>query len=388
MFSRGRFMTSENARRGKCAVATGLAACLVLAAPAAAKNLPLPAPGQGHFTVLKHPSPKRAFRFNGPSPATIPFWTGNVVSPLDGQAYSYAMAGNSPYAATKTLSQIQYIPIIVKYHFGSTVLDPTHPACGDTKPVTARFLNSPLFKPVALTSNGINVATGSGASKLQLMDIFQRAGFWSSVAGSKFGVKLVRGAKNIVVNLNAPAGSQLAQGTFNCGGVNKQVYLLEVDINAFDAQIQSLVAAYASPSQLPMILTHNVVETQGGSCCILGYHSAVDAGGVQQTYAVGGYFDIGIFAGGEDITTWSHELAEWMDDPFVNNETPAWGHVGQVSDCQADLEVADPLSGTEFSILGTGGFVYHYQDLAFSDWFFRTPSQGTGGKYSFRGLFT
>ena len=37
---------------------------------------------------------------------------------------------------------------------------------------------------------------------------------------------------------------------------------------------------------------------------------------------------------------------------------------------------------------GVGGFVYHTQDLAFHDWFYRTPSTSTGSKYSFVGNFT
>jgi hypothetical protein len=65
-----------------------------------------------------------------------------------------------------------------------------------------------------------------------------------------------------------------------------------------------------------------------------------------------------------------------------------------VSGCQNNLEVGDPLSPDQVGnyksreIKGAGGFVYHYQDLAFHDWFYRTPSTGAGGKYSFNGNFT
>jgi hypothetical protein len=87
-----------------------------------------------------------------------------------------------------------------------------------------------------------------------------------------------------------------------------------------------------------------------------------------------------------DIGVLTHEIAEWMDDPVGPNTTPPWGHTGQVSGCQNNLEVGDPLSGTETSI-GGSGFNYHMQDLAFYDWFYRTPSHGTGGKFSFLGAF-
>ena len=81
----------------------------------------------------------------------------------------------------------------------------------------------------------------------------------------------------------------------------------------------------------------------------------------------------------------THEVAEWMDDPFVNNPTNPWGHIGQVSGCQNNLENGDPLTGTTINkTLGT--FTYHVQELAFFSWFYhQTPSLGVGGKYSNKG---
>ena len=74
-------------------------------------------------------------------------------------------------------------------------------------------------------------------------------------------------------------------------------------------------------------------------------------------------------------------------NPFGHNSTPAWGHIGQVNGCQANFEVGDPLTGHNFT-LDYNGFTYHPQELAFFSWFYRTPSTGTGGKYSFEGAFT
>ena len=54
----------------------------------------------------------------------------------------------------------------------------------------------------------------------------------------------------------------------------------------------------------------------------------------------------------------------------------------------ANLETGDPLtpeqagSFVNYPVTGVSGFVYHYQDLAFHDWFYRTPSGSTGGKGS------
>ena len=75
-------------------------------------------------------------------------------------------------------------------------------------------------------------------------------------------------------------------------------------------------------------------------------------------------------------------------DPLVNNATPSWGHIGQVGGCQNNLEVGDPLSGTQFPTVFMNGFFYNMQELAFFDWFFDTPSLGAGGVYSNNGSFT
>jgi hypothetical protein len=85
----------------------------------------------------------------------------------------------------------------------------------------------------------------------------------------------------------------------------------------------------------------------------------------------------------------AHEVGEWMDDPFVNNPTPAWGHTGQVSGCQNNLEVGDPLTGTNIpSVTGSNGFTYHLQELAFFSWFYGAPSIAVNDWFSDNNTFT
>jgi hypothetical protein len=91
---------------------------------------------------------------------------------------------------------------------------------------------------------------------------------------------------------------------------------------------------------------------------------------------------------GLDIATATHEVGEWMDDPFGNNLTPGWGHTGQVPGCQGNLEVGDPLSGTEAPrIIMPNGFTYHLQELAFLSWFYSARSTGVSGWFSNNGTF-
>ena len=310
------------------------------------------------------------------------------------------MVGSSPYAPTPGNTNITYVPIVARIHFpGGIVLDPTQPAnCDSGQSVSTRFFNSPLFVPQKFNSNGANVGYGIPVTGTeQLTNAFQRANFWRLIGGTPYGVNLVPSRSNpIVVDITAPSGSQAQSVTNSCG---KTVPLGLIDINAYDNLIANLATQYATPTQLPVVLSYNVVEydTVVSNCCILGYHNAIPVPGGTQTYSVGAYMDAGVFSATADIGVWSHEIAEWMDDPFVqasvsgggvDDLTPAWGHVGQVSGCQNNLEVGDPLSGTQFSTTGVGGFVYHYQDEAFMDWFYRTRSNGTGSRYSFQGVFS
>ena len=78
-----------------------------------------------------------------------------------------------------------------------------------------------------------------------------------------------------------------------------------------------------------------------------------------------------------------------MGDPFGNNPTPAWGGSAQVvGACQNNLEVGDPLTGTDAPpIVMPNGFTYHLQELAFFSWFFGAPSVGIHGWFSDNGTF-
>ena len=333
---------------------------------------------------------------SGPG-TTIPYWSTVVTSPLDHQSYNVSMVGGSPFAPHPGNTNLTYVPIVVKIHIRGFTFDPTKPANCDAATPQRRFFNSPLFRPQGFMSNGVDVTT-SVPGGTQLTSAFQRANFWGAVQGSAYNVTLVpsRLTPIIVDYVANPANTVF--GIKPCGP--NVLPLGTMDINEYDALVQNLAAQYATPNQIPVVLSYNVVETEGGGCCIIGYHNAVPVPGGAQVYAVGTYVDPNIFSGGiADIYPWSHELAEMFDDPFVqsiagvpgdfnNDLTPPWGHTGQVSGCQNNLEVGDPLTGVvTASVVGDGGFTYHYQDETFLNWFYRTPSTATGGKGSFLGTF-
>jgi hypothetical protein len=109
-----------------------------------------------------------------------------------------------------------------------------------------------------------------------------------------------------------------------------------------------------------------------------------------QTYSPSDFDTSAIFVSPvPDVSIMSHEVAEWMNDPFGQNPVPAWGHIGQQPGCQGNLEVGDPLSGTLAPpIAMPNGFTYHMQELAFFSWFYGAPSIGIHGWFSNNDTFT
>ncbi len=312
---------------------------------------------------------------------TIPFYKGSVKSPLDGKRYIYRIVGQDPQTSDST-TDIPYVPIVMRITFpDGTVLDPTKPSCGDTVPVETRFFKGPNFVPTDIISNGVDVGV------TQVNDAFQRAEFWTILNGPNYHTVLKPAVTPIVVDVKAPRDATTVPGS--CSDTKHVSHRVgRIDATEYYKIVFPLINKYALPSQAALAFMYNVVLSYPSGCCTLGFHTAYrrakDNG--TQTGAVAAYLDHGIFFGVGDIAVWTHEIGELFNDPFVNNATPAWGHIGQVAGCQSNLEVGDPLSGRSF-LLTFKGFAYHPQELAFFSWFFRTPSTGTSGLFSFEGTF-
>lgn len=309
--------------------------------------------------------------------ANVPLFTKTTTGGALGN-FTYTMVGADPQTSNATTNiQVDIIPVKFKFLGGlGGKLSPTKKICNDPAKATAitRTTGSPLFSPSTYAVNGTTVGTNTG-----YIDAFQRANFWNFVGSTTpnyhttftFVVKPVQKIK--------VQASQGGTQTGPCANIGT------MSIGSFDAQAQQMITNLGIPStELPLFLSYNTFWTQGG-CCILGYHSATNS---NQTYAVAAYSDPAIFgptSNIQDIHAMSHELGEWLDDPLINNIVPAWGHIGQVSGCQNNLEVGDPVTGNGFS-LALNGKTYHVEDLVFLSWFARqTPSLAAGGFYSFTG---
>jgi hypothetical protein len=337
---------------------------------------------------------------------TLPLFTFFTESSRDEVGYSGVMVGQDPFHGGGSVSVPTFIvPLIIKTKTigtginsdgiittkpGHTTFDPTvaDKACltaPNDVPLTL-FQQSPIFNPADFNFGGTDVGT------TQYVDAFQRANFWQVDDHDTFHTLLgpVRTLSPIVIHVPAKDGTTLPTsltGTCATEGI--------VDINWFDAYldtvvIPALVCQGVNPSNFPLFLVHNVVwaspATDLNQCCILGYHAVT--GLPMQTYSPVDFEGTGLFGPLEDTYVASHEVAEWMDDPFDNNPTPPWGHVGQEGGCSNALEVGDPLTGTQsLRIAGANGFTYNLQELAFFSWFFGAPSIGIHGWFSNNATF-
>src|SRR5262249_27422225 len=140
------------------------------------------------------------------------------------------------------------------------------------------------------------------------------------------------------VSLSVPSSSGFVRST--SGGP-----LGEVDLG-WVASLQPMLASYYEPTSLLLLLLKDVEITVSGTPQIAGFHStfAPSSSSPPQTYAWAPYFTPGVYQTAfADVYVMSHEVAEWLSDPFVNNKVPRWIRPG-ANDCFSDLlEVGDPV---------------------------------------------
>ena len=321
---------------------------------------------------------------------TIPTWT----AATDG--YTYEMVGHSPYtaqpAATATTTiATPIIPVVLTFS-DKTVFDPTAPdaVCSAAGIPTTLMKSSPLF-------NASTFSIGGNATESDTyINFFQRANFWNYTnpttgINPNYQIALTTSVgPSLSVTVPAASGkTTTSTAPSACGKLG------EVDINWLDNYLtttgfKTLASNGITPATLPLFMLYNVVmyDTSASTCCILGYHSAATSSNAIQTYAVAEFDTSDRFGTTADVAAFSHEIAEWMDDPLGNNPTPPWGNIGEVTGCQSDLEVGDPLAGTDIAITMSNNYKYHVQELAFLSWFYhQSPSIGLNGWYSSNGTF-
>jgi hypothetical protein len=377
---------------------------------------------------------------------TIPHFTFQYTDPTNGVTYPITMVGSDPRGGGS--STIHSVIIPLKLNFVAAGQDTsalndvgyagfTAPALNHTFDGSRRVsdvLNSPIFK-----NNTYPAATGGDTG--QLGDTFMRSQFIK--IGSGYHVKLVNDAVK-PVTLDVPASKGIAyqrpvgawRGANGFGATDTITGV--ADVNWFSSQLQSLMGSLnISATTVPIFLTDNVLLYIGQknylNCCILGYHGAgmpvgggagsANGNGKQpvQTFIYAAWTTPGTYSGFlqdytdptrtapnpvrglADIHGLSHEVAEWLDDPYVNNAVQPWlTPTAPQYGCTGLLETGDPVVGVWFGLNGnntgaTDGYnyygQYHPEDEVYAQWFGRggvEPVLGSayGNNLTFMGPLT
>src|SRR4051794_26787938 len=261
----------------------------------------------------------------------LPSFSSSIVA--RGKLYRFTMVGSNPFLrnAKKVTIPVQIIPVRFDFPDG-TVLDPAAPSsgCAGSGTPLDLILQSPLFQDFDYGEGG-----------RQFVEEIRRLEFWSYTGPGRlhpgYSVRLsVSSPASIHVTL--PESYETKQA--RCGRLGY------IDFEIWNATLLRLMPQLrklgVSTKTFPIFLFLNVVIDVGDGLLAGGFHTWINSGGVQ-TYGVAMYDTSQSVPVAQDVAVLSHEIAEWYDDPLVNNPTPPWGNIGQVDGCQANLEVADPL---------------------------------------------
>ena len=230
-------------------------------------------------------------------------------------------------------------------------------------------VESPIFqKSVDYVQGGTDIGT------TQYVDAFQRASLWGIVSSHpRYHVLLGNPTIEPEQKLIVPAAD---------GGVSTElgVNVITADINWYDSSILPMLGALGVPANaLPIFVRTQSYLTDAGGCCIGGYHSTTTS---NQPYADFTYIQSATTAFSEDVSALSHEIGEYVDDPFGYN-TGVPPLCGGSPYYNPFYEVGDPLEGTaNFGNYpyAVGGFTYHLQDLVMPPYFGapKTPASTAG----------
>jgi hypothetical protein len=383
--------------------------CVALVASALIPSAGVLAAGRGDEANTSSQDDSEHGNASTRKPRTVPYWSSSFTDPTNQVAYPFTMVGSDPRLGESTTVATQIIPLKFTFVAGAqdvSVLNvgrinynPTALAATmDGTDNVADTIASPIFTPT-------NFAI-SGDSGVQFGDAFARAQFGK--VGTGYHVILGQPRVSETVSIQVPEGQGVAVLSPAGAMVGR------VDSTWFRERLAQLIDEMElRPTVLPIFLTNNVVlysDSNFSHCCTLGGHGAgspasnapISLAGKEKirTFVFAAYltpnglsrFPAPPFAGFSDIHALSHEIAEWIDNPFGINVVPPYQiPTAPPGACSSDLETGDVLAGVWFPIPGNpnavAGLVWHPQDAAFLNWFARDGEaqdlRPAGGRYTF-----
>jgi hypothetical protein len=412
-------MSHRPLRRTLFGLLAVMAVAVCAASGASAAGGPAKPEGAPRFTTAGSVAPQ--FLQNA---FTIPHWTFQYTDPTNSVTYPITMVGNDPRDGGT--STIHTVIVAVNMNFvaahqdtsalndlgfsGFTAPPLNHTFSADRR--VSSVLNSPIFH-----SNTYPAVTGGLTG--QLSDTFMGSQFINA-GGANYHVNLVNdGVRHVTLNVPATKGIayQRPVGAWrNANGYPGTDTITGVaDVNWFSTQLQSLMGSLQIQADtVPIFVTDNVLLYIGQNnylnCCILGYHGAgmpighgsgsANGNGKQpvQTFIYAAWTTPGTYSGFltdytgvrsaprptrglADIHALSHEVSEWLDDPYVNNAVQPWlTPTAPQYGCTGVLETGDPVVGVWFPLSGNNegasdGYnyygQYHPEDEVYAQWFGR-----------------
>jgi hypothetical protein len=371
---------------------------------------------------------------------TIPHWTFSYTDPQNGVTYPITMVGADPKSGASSTIHTVVVPLkinIVAGNQDTSILNDAGFAGFRATPLTRSFdgtrrvanvLDSPVFKNATYDAD-------LGGDTGQLGDVFMRAQFGK--IGTGYHVKLVNDAVTATQVIDVPANKGLAYqrpvGAWRTAhGSPTDTVAGVVQGDWFSAQLQTLLGSLKIPGDVvPIFLTDNVMLYLSGytDCCVIGYHGAgmpvgrgagsANGQGNQQvnTFIYSAWTTPGTYSGFlsdytgtraapnptrglADIHALSHEVSEWLDDPFINNAVQPWlTPTAPQYGCTGVLETGDPVVGVWFPLAGNNAGAadsynyygqYHPEEEVFAQWFGRGGVEAAGyhswdGRLTFMG---
>lgn len=421
-----------------------LVAAAVVGTASASSTGPAKPDVQAQFTTDGSVAPQ--FLTNA---TTVPHWTFQYTDPTNGVTYPITMAGSDPRTSTGTTTiHTVIVPLKLNFTAGNqpvselndlgysgfraTALNATFDGTNRVQDV----LDSPIF------GSEYTTPADMGGDTTQVGDAFLRAQ-WNKI-GSGYHTTLVNDAVLPTQTLNVPANKGLAYqrpvGAWReANGYGPTNTVTGVaDYSWFSSYLQELMGKLQiSANTVPIFLTDNVLLYEGHenylNCCVLGYHGAgmpvghgsgsASGNGKQpvQTFIYAAWATPGSYSGFladytnpartqpnptrgiADIHPLSHEVSEFLDDPFVNNAVQPWQTpTAPQYGCTSVLEVGDPVVGVWFPYDGNTASAptgttyygqYHPEDEVFAQWYGRggiEPVMGSSwdGRLTFMGKRT
>lgn len=326
---------------------------------------------------------------------SVPNFSQSFVS--GGVTYPYTMMGNDPNLGEKTDIPTHIVAVSLQLQNSDLTTYTTVPVAAFEQPV----LNSPNF----------GFTSYSSGNHIQFADAVQRAEFYNmmkqnwhtNLDASLVDEITIQVPRFLTVNLHGKPTQVRTYytGTAHDGSTyvlmwssyfNQQIFnIVNNEINANNYTTNAVNVAL-----FPNTYLFSLSASGGlGNCCTLGYHTYFTDGGSpvesRWIFAYASWISPGLFRGGAaDVTALSHEVSESFNDPFLNNDTPAWTFPGEPGVCQGNLETGDPVevlnTSTVAQPIKTEGqtFTYHPQTEALLQWFEQgNPSNALGNAFSY-----